>query len=435
MMTHEQNQVAIFGAAQDTGNLGVTALSQSIVMGLWSRGLHNAVVFDHGRGIRQCRVKSGAEDVTFLTQGAVGGRRVYRPESLTRAVAESRLGLTGNPILRSLRSSAAVLDISGGDSFSDIYGKRRFVAVTQPKHLAIRAGVPLILMPQTYGPFEDRARQSEAAAILQRSALAFARDVRSFALMRELLGNQFDPQRHQCGVDVAFALPISEPSPQQRDEFLAWKNRQQGPIAGFNVSGLLFNSPGEATKQFGLKTDFRSLAMTFARRILQESTASLLLMPHVLSRPGSHESDEEAVRTVYQDLHARFGERMFMPSVADSATEAKWYISNCHWFTGARMHATIAALSSGVPALALAYSGKMHGVFESCGQGHNVADLRHITSEASVVDAMFASFGDAAANRMLLADTLPRTLAVARRQMDSIVQYITLTQQGSADAA
>jgi colanic acid/amylovoran biosynthesis protein len=439
MMTHDKNQTVIFGAAQDTGNLGVTALSQSIVMGLWSRGIRNAVVFDHGRGQRMSSIRTAAEPITFRTQGAIGGMRLYRAENLTRAVAENRLGLTANPIVRTIRNSAAVLDISGGDSFSDIYGKRRFVAVTQPKHLAIRAGVPLILMPQTYGPFEDKARRSEAADILRRSQLAFARDERSFRLMRDLLGSNFDLSRHQCGVDVAFALPISEPAEAPRNEFLEWKSRQKGLVAGFNVSGLLFNSPGEAMRQFGLKTDFRSLAMTFARRLLQETTASLVLMPHVLSRPGSMESDEDAVRAVQKELQARFGDRIFIPAVADSATEAKWYISQLDWFTGARMHATIAALSSGVPALALAYSGKMHGVFESCGQGHSVADLRVLSSEATVVDVMFASLGDAASNRMLLADMLPSTLSVARRQMDSIVQFIRGTDaaahQGSAHAA
>jgi colanic acid/amylovoran biosynthesis protein len=435
MMTHDQNQVAIFGAAQDTGNLGVTALSQSIVMGLWNRGLRNTVVFDHGRGQRQRRILSQGEDITFRTQGAIGGKRIYRSENLMRAVAESHLGLTGNPIIRTLLDSAAVLDISGGDSFSDIYGKRRFVAVTQPKHLALRSGVPLILMPQTYGPYEDPARRSEASAILRRSALAFARDERSFALMRDMLGSHFDPVRHQCGVDVAFALPISEPAQEHRDRFATWRVRRTGPLAGFNVSGLLFNSPDEAMRKFGLKTDFRSLAMTFARRLLEETNASLLLMPHVLTRQGSPESDEVAVRAVHEELAARFGERIFIPTIADSATEAKWYISQCHWFTGARMHATIAALSSGVPALALAYSGKMQGVFESCGQGHNAADLRHLASEASVLDALFASFRNASADRARLAETLPRTLAIAHRQMDSIVHRITRSMQGMAHAA
>ena len=33
-------------------------------------------------------------------------------------------------VVRAIRKACAVLDISGGDSFSDIYGKRRFTAVT-----------------------------------------------------------------------------------------------------------------------------------------------------------------------------------------------------------------------------------------------------------------------------------------------------------------
>lgn len=432
MMTHDHKQVAIFGAAQDTGNLGVTALSQSIVMGLWHRGLRNAVVFDHGRGLREQHRDIGAEHISFRSQGAIGGLRLYRPENLTRAVVENRVGLAFNPIVRTIRSAAAVLDISGGDSFSDIYGRRRFVAVTQPKHLALDAGTPLILMPQTYGPFSDPARRAEASGILRRSRLAFARDVRSYQLMKEMLGASFDPARHLCGVDVAFALPVSEPSPAARDAFLQWRYRQKGSLVGFNVSGLLFNQPSEAMRSFGLKTDFQSLALAFAARLLDETDASLLLMPHVLDRPGSHESDEDAVRAVRDELQARFGNRIFVPEISACATQAKWYISRCHWFTGARMHATIGALSSGVPALALAYSGKMHGVFESCGQGHSVVDLRHEATEGAVLDAMFASLADADSNRQRLADMLPHTLAQAKRQFDCIARQILPQADDSA---
>jgi polysaccharide pyruvyl transferase WcaK-like protein len=424
MMTHDQQQIAIFGAAQDTGNLGVSALSQSIVMGLWRRGFRNSVIFDHGRGLRELTRDIGMERIRFRAQGAIGGMRLYRPENLTRALAENRIGLTFNPIVRMVRKASAVLDISGGDSFSDIYGKRRFVAITQPKHLALDSGTPLVLMPQTYGPFEDPARRSEAADILQRSRLAFARDERSFQLMTDLLGRHFDPLRHISGVDVAFALPISEPSSEARDAYLGWKERQKGRIAGFNVSGLLFSAPSEAMRQFGLKTDFQSLALAFAGRLLRETDASLLLMPHVLDRPGSHESDEVAVRAVREEMQAKFGDRIFVPEVADCATQAKWFISQCDWFTGARMHATIAALSSGVPALALAYSGKMQGVFESCGQGDSVVDLRAEGVESSVLDAMLGSFAKASESRVMLAARLPETLTRARLQFDRIASEI-----------
>ncbi len=388
MITIDPKPIAVFGAAPDTGNLGVTALSQSVVAGLWTRGIRNAVVFDHGRGSRSVERKIGPDNVRYCAQGAVGGMRVYRPENLHRAVAQSRIGIAWNPILKTIRESAAVLDISGGDSFSDIYGKRRYTSMTQPKHLAIDNGSPLILLPQTYGPFEDHARRADAAEIVRNSALAFARDKRSFSILVDLLGDRFNPARHVCGVDVAFALPVTEPAAERRDPFLAWKGRQNGRIAGLNVSGLLFNEADEARKQFGLGTDFRSVCLSFAERLLGETEASLVLVPHVLDRPGSRESDEDAVRSVYAELAQRHGDRLFVPQMSSCASEAKWFIAQCDWFSGARMHATIGALSSGVPALALAYSAKMQGVFESCGQGGSVIDLRSENAEKSVVEQM-----------------------------------------------
>mgnify|MGYP001402473369 CR=1 FL=1 len=56
----------------------------------------------------------------------------------------------------------AVLDISGGDSFTDLYGPWRFRAILAPKQIAIRARKPLIMLPQTIGPFESKAAVAAA---------------------------------------------------------------------------------------------------------------------------------------------------------------------------------------------------------------------------------------------------------------------------------
>jgi len=48
----------------------------------------------------------------------------------------------------------------------------------------------------------------------------------------------------------------------------------------------------------------------------------------------------------------------------------------CDFFIGSRMHSCIAALSQGIPAVGIAYSGKFHGVFESIGVADCVADAR-----------------------------------------------------------
>jgi polysaccharide pyruvyl transferase WcaK-like protein len=424
MTQNTSKSIAIFGAAPDTGNLGVTALSQSIIAGLWSRGLRDLVVFDHGRGTRQQTQHVGEQRIACQVQGAIGGRRYHRGENLARAALESRLGMRLHPILKTIGKAGAVLDISGGDSFSDIYGERRYLSVSRPKRLALDCGTPLVLMPQTYGPFAGRAARAEAADILAHCSLAYARDRLSYLAMQDLLGSRFDPARHACGVDVAFGLPVSRPSIEQLEPFMRWKKQGHGRIIGLNVSGLLFNEPAEARKRFGLKVDFRAVISSFARKVLEETDARILLLPHVLDRPGSRESDEDAVRAVFAELAPIHSPRLFIPQIGDSASEAKWYIAHCDWFTGARMHATIGALSSGVPALALAYSGKMQGVFETCGQGHCVLDLRDAVSEQSAVNSMFAAMERADLDRLSLARSLPATFAQARFQMDRIAAFL-----------
>ena len=48
-------------------------------------------------------------------------------------------------------------------------------------------------------------RAAAEAAHIRQAAMCWARDARSFETLKELLGDYFDPQRHRCGVDVAFA--------------------------------------------------------------------------------------------------------------------------------------------------------------------------------------------------------------------------------------
>src|SRR5688500_5666903 len=47
-----------------------------------------------------------------------------------------------------------MLDIGAGDSFTEIYGAKRFAYMMATKELAYLRGVPLVMSPQTIGPFE-----------------------------------------------------------------------------------------------------------------------------------------------------------------------------------------------------------------------------------------------------------------------------------------
>ena len=49
-----------------------------------------------------------------------------------------------------------VFDFTEGDSFSDIYGLKRFALTSFFKFVTIKKDGCLVLGPQTYGPFKNK---------------------------------------------------------------------------------------------------------------------------------------------------------------------------------------------------------------------------------------------------------------------------------------
>jgi colanic acid/amylovoran biosynthesis protein len=412
--------LSFFGAAPDTPNLGVSALCQSFLEGILEREPDARIaVFDNGFGVRPgtCRVQGTSRSYTLF--GGRNSRRFHRSDTLWNIRCCARVGGLWNPASRAILSSQALVDISGGDSFTDLYGPRRFEGITLPKLTALENGVPLVLLPQTYGPFDTARCREIARKIVRGAACAWARDERSFVVLRELLGPDFDASKHRCGVDIAFAMtpcaPAAESVPAELERWLASPERR--PVIGFNVSGLIYRHPVAAREQYKFRADYRETVVAFLRRILRDSDARIALVPHVF---GDRESDAKSCEAVVAALGSdAIGRILVVPGVFD-ATEIKWVISRLDWFCGMRMHSTIAALSTGVPTAAIAYSMKTRGVFESCDQGSHVADPRDLDT-ADVVDRLWSSWLARTTARETLRAALPRVLAKAAEQMDSVI--------------
>lgn len=417
----EPGIAAVFGAPLDSGNLGVSALGLSTLHGLHARLPDlRLTLFDNGRGRRRHRLDDETGSFTIEQRGAWLSRRLHRPESLWSMDAASRTLPWFNPNVRLMRRSDVVLDISGGDSFTDLYGPRRFHLVTLPKLIALRVGRPLILLPQTYGPFRSDATRDVAATIVRASGQAWARDADSFEQLKDLAGDRFDPTRHRLGVDVAFALPRREPS--VRGEVVdGWLTAGTPPI-GLNISGLLYHRPQVARERFGLRLDYAEAMQRTVRTLLDRTDERIVLVPHVF---GERESDVSAA----DDLARRFGEpeRLAVLPRLD-ADEVKSVVSRLSWFAGARMHTTIAALSSGVPAAAVAYSDKFHGVFAGCGLGDRVLDARKLGA-AELAEALVQAYGNRSGDRARLTARLPSVRTAVEEQLDSIADLVAGARQ------
>ena len=264
----------------------------------------------------------------------------------------------GNPFgfFAAVRRSDLAIDIGAGDSFADIYGGRRLRRAFVMKFLTHLAGTPLVLAPQTFGPFTKSWSKRLALATIRRSVVVTTRDALSTAALRELgyAGEIVEAS------DVALRLPYDPPPPRT----------SAVPVrVGINVSGLLMNGGYTGKNEFGISLDYPALIRDLIQ-FFQSEGAEVHLVPHVLPADAAQISREDDFAAGVA-LGAEFPTAILAPRFA-SPTEAKSYIAGLDFFTGARMHACIAAFSAGIPVVPMAYSRKFAGLFGSMGYERTV---------------------------------------------------------------
>ncbi len=246
-----------------------------------------------------------------------------------------------------------VLDTRAGDSFADIYGLQRLAAMSASTEMAHRAGVPVVLTPQTIGPFGSRTATALARRSLRTASLVMARDTQS-AVAADLLGRPAD----LLTTDVVFALEVPE-SDATRDVVL-------------NVSGLLWH----ANPHVDAATYRRTVADVYDAFTSAGRTVSLLA--HVL--PSDHPDNDVPAVQEFARTHAPDAE-VLQPS---SLTDVRRMVAGASLVVGSRMHACLNALSVGTPAVPLAYSRKFAPLLADLGWGH-VVDLRTQARDAGAL--------------------------------------------------
>lgn len=285
-------------------------------------------------------------------------------------------------LLADARACDIMLDISAGDSFTDIYPAKRFAYIAGTKIVPILMGTPLVLSPQTIGPFSRQPHSAIAAWICRRAAAVFSRDELSIKALATLAPGVAAQQV----VDVAFALPFTR------------REKTPGRLqVGLNVSGLLMNGGYAGGNQYGLGFDYAALTHRLITALIERGDCDIHLVPHVIAPHMPNDDDAAAadrLKAQYPALHRH-------PDF-QSASAAKGFVSGLDYMIGARMHATIAAFSSGVPVAPISYSRKFEGLFGAFGYDGLVrrdmdddAALAHILAGIDRRDALAAAIARA----------------------------------------
>lgn len=346
-------EIGLLWHSDRSGNLGVGALTVGNI------AIVRGVLADLGLSAR------------FVIMGFADVRPSYIADSDVRFIG---LGTRSAPaFLGEVGRLDCALDIGGGDSFTDIYPVKRWSWIVLTKVAAIVRGVPILFSPQTIGPFvgatsRKRALNRVAFWTMRRARAVVVRDRKSFEAVRAV--TNVEPV---YAVDVAFALPWTPPA------------ARSGTRIGLNVSGLLWNGGHTGKNEFGLGYDYKALMTGVIESLLARGEVSVELICHVNGEPGSNEDDGG----VADALAARYPALVRIPNFA-SPSDAKSHISGLDALVGARMHATIAAFSSGVPVIPVSYSRKFEGLFGSLGYDWLVPHTGMDTTEAVafVIDAL-----------------------------------------------
>lgn len=278
-----------------------------------------------------------------------------KPDALnwpTRSLIKERL-LSRTGMMEWLSSFDLLWDTRSGDSFADIYGLARHSTMSLIHEFAAQAGVQCVMAPQTIGPFRTHPGRVLARRNLHRSSLVFARDPASASAAAEL-GRPADA----LTTDMVFAVDQPVPAA-QRDVVV-------------NVSGLLWGANPHVRGD-----DYRGAVKRIIEALLSDGR-TVTLMPHVL-QSADPDNDVPAVRAAQE---------MFSGDVdvvvPDGLDDVRAIVSGARLVIGARMHACLNALSTGTPAIAMAYSRKFRPLLAEIGWDH-VVDISDASATAAAV--------------------------------------------------
>ena len=295
-------------------------------------------------------------------------------------------------IITAYLQADVIVSLSAGDSFSDIYGYRQFIPHYLFDLIAIILKRPLIIFPQTIGPFNHFWGRLLARFSLRRAKIIFTRESYSTETVKKLCGNKANVIEK---VDIAFLM---KPAENNHPKIAGVR-----PRIGLNVSGFLSFSP--AARILIKDFDYIQFIKRVIKILIDKYDADIFLLPHDYEL-DKNDDDLRACEILYDSLEKFYCKKVIVIKEQYKAPELKTIIGKYDFFIGARLHACIAALSMKVPTVPIAYSYKFIGILNKVGLDDEVV----CDPRKDSVDCMLGKIQGAFENRELLYQHLKKKI-------------------------
>jgi len=298
--------------------------------------------------------------------------------------------------LKKQLDSVDVVLAVGGDNYSLDY--RIPSPIMALDRFAMDMGKPVILWGGSVGPFErEPAFVAPMTQHLSRMHYVAARESVSHAYLTDQLGLRNVIRM----ADPAFML-----KPEAVDLKPFWPTGN-GSVLGLNVSQLIerYRRPDQ---------DLRAEVADFIRHVVTERGMGVLLVPHVNPLKGDGRGGDAAYMAELLARVADLGKAVTMMPQRFNAAQTKYVVSHLRFFIGARTHSTIAALSSEVPTVSIAYSVKARGINKDLFGSEDMVLQTPDVSAASLRASLAWLLREEGSLRALLAVRIGELQAIAR---------------------
>jgi colanic acid/amylovoran biosynthesis protein len=263
---------------------------------------------------------------------------------------------------RQLETVDAVLAV-GGDNYSLDY--RIPTPIMSVDGWAMDMGKPVMLWGASVGPFE---REPEFVGPVTRHLARM-----HFVAAGESMSHDY--LVHKLG--LRNVIRMAEPSfvlGKEPVDLAPFWPRGEGHVLGLNVSRLV-------ERQKRPDKDLHAELETFIRHAVREYGLGVLLIPHADPLREDRRGGDAGYMAPLLARLADLGDAVKMMPNHFNAAQSKYVISYLRFFIGARAHALIAALSSGVPTISIAYN------IKSCGINRDLFGNQEMVLQARDVSA------------------------------------------------
>lgn len=269
-----------------------------------------------------------------------------------------------NPELTSYADADIVVDLSG-DMQTESYGPHVAYSHFIPIALALALKRPVMLCAQSIGPF--KWTMPMARFLFNRVDLITVRDEISDEYLKKM---KLNTPVHLTA-DMAFLL---KPASDDRvDEILKHESIDISgkKVFGVSVSGLIA-SHFQKKNLLAKKISFEQFMARELDLFIDQTDMDCVFVPHVTG-PAVIKDDRVAAQKVVK--YMKHSQKVQIIKGDYRPDELKGVIKRFWIHTGARMHASIGAVTTGVPVASISYSHKTPGVMAQFGLGDYVIDI------------------------------------------------------------